>query len=173
MYGMSQSIDLIRQMREQNGHHFANDIFKCNLLSENVIIFIQIFINICCCGSSWQSVWKWVMAWRQSGCKPLPEPTIPRCLTPYGVIRPHCVTIIFLDISQLSWKIIIIGNYFREIYRISNLSWKGLAYALSLSLLFSTQYRVRYAHVIARNDCIYTVFLYFIHSWIFRKPLTI
>ena len=60
---------------EQNGRHFADDIFKCNLLNENVWILIKISLkfvprdpinNILALVQ--------IMAWRRPGEKPLFEP---------------------------------------------------------------------------------------------------
>ena len=66
----------------QNGHHFADDIFKCIFLNENVWIPIKISLkfvpkipinNI--------PALVQIMAWRWQGDKPLSEPVLVRLLT--------------------------------------------------------------------------------------------
>ena len=59
----------------QNGHHFANDIFKCIFLNENVWISIKIspkFIHKGPIDNIPGLVQR--MAWRRPGDKPLSEP---------------------------------------------------------------------------------------------------
>ena len=59
----------------QNRRHFADDVFKCNFLNENVVIPIKISLkfvpkgpinNIPALGQ--------IMAWHRTGDKPLSEP---------------------------------------------------------------------------------------------------
>ena len=71
----------------QNGRHFADDIFKCIFLNENVWISSKIFsIKINNIPALVQ-----VMAWRRPGNKPLYEPTMVSLLTHICVTRPQWV----------------------------------------------------------------------------------
>ena len=58
----------------QNGHHFADNIFKCISLNEKKILnFKQNFTEICSLGSNWQfygSILVQIMACRRIGDKP-------------------------------------------------------------------------------------------------------
>ena len=76
----------------QNGRHFPDDIFKCIFLNENVWISIKISLkfvpkvpinNI--------PALVQIMAWRQSGDKPLYEPMMVSLLTHICVTRPKWV----------------------------------------------------------------------------------
>ena len=62
---------------EQNGRHFAEDIFKCIFLNENIIISIQFSLKFVPKGPiDNKSTSVHVMAWRLFGAKPLPEPML-------------------------------------------------------------------------------------------------
>ena len=72
----------------QNGHHFADDIFNCIFLNENVWILIKISLkfvpknpinNI--------PALVQIMAWRRPGDKPLSEPMMVNLLTHICVTR--------------------------------------------------------------------------------------
>ena len=59
----------------QNGHHFAEDIFRCIFLNENAWIFIMISLNFVPKGSINNiPALVQIMAWRRRGDKPLSEP---------------------------------------------------------------------------------------------------
>ena len=59
----------------QNGHHFADDIFICIFVKENFCILIKISLKFVPKGPiENKSALVQVMAWRQTGDKPLPEP---------------------------------------------------------------------------------------------------
>ena len=79
----------------QNGRHFADDIFKCIFLNENVSIAIKISLKFVPKGpiSNIPSLVQ-IMAWRRPGNKPLSEPMMARlhiCVT-----RPQWVKIHFV-----------------------------------------------------------------------------
>ena len=57
----------------QNGHHFAGDSFKCVSLNENVWISLIISLRFVSVGQIQFSVLIQVMAWCQTGVKPLSE----------------------------------------------------------------------------------------------------
>ena len=74
----------------QNGRHFADDIFKCIFLNENVRISIKISLkfvpkdpinNI--------PALVQIMAWHRPGDKPLSEPMMVTLLTHICVTRPQ------------------------------------------------------------------------------------
>ena len=78
----------------QNGHRFADDVFKCVFLNGNVWILLKISLKF---------VLKFpinnipalvqIMAWRRSGDKPLSEPMMVSLLTHICVTRPQWVTV--------------------------------------------------------------------------------
>ena len=79
----------------QNGRRFANDIFKCIFLKENVWILLKIslkyipkvpFNNI-------PSLVQ-IMAWRRPGDKPLSEPMMVSLLTHICVTQPQWVNML-------------------------------------------------------------------------------
>ena len=72
----SASISFLNTLRpRQNGHHFADDIFKCIFLNENIWILIKISLKFVP-KSPINNIPALVqiMAWRRSGDKPLSEP---------------------------------------------------------------------------------------------------
>ena len=63
----------------RNGHHFADDIFICIFLDENVRISIKISPNFVPNGSINNiPALVQIMAWRPIGDKPLSEPMLTR-----------------------------------------------------------------------------------------------
>ena len=59
---------------EQNGRHWADDIFNCIFLNENVGVMIQIWLKfVPGCPIDNKSALVQVMAWCLTGTKPLPE----------------------------------------------------------------------------------------------------
>ena len=76
----------------QNGRHFADDIFKCIFLKENVWILIKIsFKFVPKCPINNISSLVQMMAWHRSGYKPLSEPMMVSLLTHICVTRPQWV----------------------------------------------------------------------------------
>ena len=83
----------------QNGRHFADDIFKCIFLNENVWIAINISLKILPKGSINNTLaLAQMMAWRRPGDKPLSETMVVRLRTHIGVTRPRWVK--WLDIGS-------------------------------------------------------------------------
>ena len=78
--------------RDKMAHHFADDIFKCIFLYENVLILIKISLNFIPKGpiNNIPALVE-IMAWRQPGDKPLSEPMVVILLTHIYVIRPQWV----------------------------------------------------------------------------------
>ena len=75
-----------------NGRHFADDIFKCIFFNENVRISIKISIKFVPTGpTSIIPALVQIMAWRQTGDKPLSETMMVRLLTHIRVTRPQWV----------------------------------------------------------------------------------
>ena len=76
----------------QNGHLFADDIFKCISLNENIWISIKIslkFVPKCVINNIPALVQ--IMTWRRPGDKPLSEPLMVRLPTNICVTRPQWV----------------------------------------------------------------------------------
>ena len=76
----------------QNGRHFADDMFKCIFLTENVWISIEISLKFVPKGSinNIPALFQ-IMAWRRPGAKPLSEPMMVSSLTHICVTRPQWV----------------------------------------------------------------------------------
>ena len=76
----------------KNGRHFADDIFKCIFLNENVWIPIKIALKLVPRGpiNNIPTLVQ-VMAWRRPGDKPLSEPMMVRLPTHICVTRPQWV----------------------------------------------------------------------------------
>ena len=76
----------------QNGRHFADDIFKCIFLNENVWIPIKISLKFVPKGpiNNIPALVQ-IMAWRRPGGKPLSEPMMVSLLTHICVARPQWV----------------------------------------------------------------------------------
>ena len=74
----------------QKGRHFADDIFNCVFLNENVWISINISLKFVPKGpiDSIPALVR-MMAWRRSGDKPLSEPMVVNLLTHIRVTRPQ------------------------------------------------------------------------------------
>ena len=79
----------------QNGSHFPDDIFKWIFLNENVWILIKISFKF---GPKVpinnNSAFVKIMAWRQSGYKPLSEPMLVSLLTYICVTWPQWIKIL-------------------------------------------------------------------------------
>ena len=74
----------------QNGRHFANDIFKCIFLKENVWIPIKISMKFVLKGQINNiPALVQIMAWRRPGDKPLSEPMMVNLTTHICVTRPQ------------------------------------------------------------------------------------
>ena len=75
-----------------NGRHFADDIFKCIFLNENVWIPIQFSLKFVPKGPiNYIPALVQIMAWRRPGDKPLFEPMMISLLTHICVTRPQWV----------------------------------------------------------------------------------
>ena len=84
---------LVNTLRpRQNGRHFADDIFKCIFLNENVWIPLKISLKFVPKGpiNNIPAVVQ-IMAWRRPGDKPLSEPVMVSLLTHICVTRPQWV----------------------------------------------------------------------------------
>ena len=84
----------------QNGRHFADSIFECIFLNENVWMVIQIslkFVPQVLINSI--VVFVQMMAWRRPGDKPLSEPIMVRLVTHICVTGPHYVQWHFITIN--------------------------------------------------------------------------
>ena len=103
-------INTLRLM--QNGRHFPDDIFKCIFLNESIWISIEISLKLVPKGpiNNIPALVQ-IMAWRQTGNKPLSEPMLVCSLTHICVTRPQWVntwsTMGFHVISLATYKDII------------------------------------------------------------------
>ena len=76
----------------QNGRHFADDIFKCIFLNENVFITVKISLKFVPKGPIKNiPALVQIMAWRRPGGKPLSEPMLVSLTTHICVTRPQWV----------------------------------------------------------------------------------
>ena len=76
----------------QNGHHIANDIFKCIFMNENVRILIEFSLKFVPVGLITNiPALGLIMAWRWPGNNPLSESMMVRLPTHICVTRPQWV----------------------------------------------------------------------------------
>ena len=89
----SSVVELLNTLRpRRNGRHFADDIFKCIFLNENIRISIEISLKFVPKGPiNNNKALVQIMAWRRSGGKPLSEPMMVILLTHICVTRPQWV----------------------------------------------------------------------------------
>ena len=92
-------LNTLRQ--RQNGRCFADDIFKCIFLNENVWISIKISMKFVPKGpiNNIPTLVQ-IMAWRRSGDKPLSEPMMVSLLMHICVTRPQWVKGLMMRVSQ-------------------------------------------------------------------------
>ena len=101
-YGVTrlQWVNMLRP--RQNGRYFADDVFKCIFLNENVWILLKISLkfvpkipinNI--------PVWVKIMTLRRSGDKPSSEPVMVSLLTHECVTRSQCVNRDIIALLQM------------------------------------------------------------------------
>ena len=85
--------DTLNTLRlRRNGRQFADDMFKCIFLIENVWIPIEISLKFVPKGSIVNNPALFqIMAWRRPGDKPLSETIMVSSLTHICVTRPHWV----------------------------------------------------------------------------------
>ena len=92
----------------QNRRHFAEDIFKCIFLNENVWILIRISLKyVPKCFINNNPALVQMMAWRRPGDKPLSEPMMVSLPTHICVIRPQWVNTCCILIkcwSKYQWR---------------------------------------------------------------------
>ena len=96
------SINTLRPRR--NRRHFADDIFKCILLNENVLISIKISLKFSPNGpiNNIPALVQ-IMAWHRPGDKPLSEPMMIISLTHICVNRPQWVNQEFTFCHFFRW----------------------------------------------------------------------
>ena len=86
----TQSFNTLRP--RQNGRHFADDIFKCIFLNENLWISIKFSLKFVPKGPiNHIPALVQIMAWRRPGDKPLSEPMMIILLVHICVTRPQWV----------------------------------------------------------------------------------
>ena len=88
-------VAVINSLRpRQNGRHFADDIFQCIFVNENVWISMKISLKFVLKGpiSNIPALVQ-IMDWRRPGDKPLSEPMMVSLLTHICVTRPQWVNL--------------------------------------------------------------------------------
>ena len=105
----------------QNGHHFADAIFKCIFLNENVWILIGISLKFVPRGpiNNIPALVQ-IMAWRWSGDNPLSEPMMSILLMHICVTRPQ-------------WAILYLDGVLVAVHVISPISFRVASLALGQS----------------------------------------
>ena len=89
---MSHNVNTLRP--RQHGRHFADDIFKCIFLNENVWIPIEISLKfVPKCPTNNIPAMVQIMAWRRPGDKPLSEAMMVSLSTHICVARPQWVNV--------------------------------------------------------------------------------
>ena len=104
---MHDSMAINRLRPGQNGRHFADDIFKCMYLNENVWTLIKISLKFVPKGpiNNIPALVQ-IMAWSRPGDKPLSEPMTVKLPTHMCVTRPQWVKAWgFYLYRDCSWKI--------------------------------------------------------------------
>ena len=132
--------DLNTLRPRQNGRHFADDIFKCIFLNENVWIPIKISLKFVPQGpiNNIPALVQ-IMAWRRSGDKPLSEPMMVGLLTHICVTRPQWVNSLApgrfkVNFRWVIFKLILVVNGFK-ISCETALIWVSLDHAYDKSTL--------------------------------------
>ena len=107
----------------QNCHHFADDIFKCIFLNENVWISLKIslkFVPTVQINNIPALVL--IMAWRRPGDKPLSEPMMVISLTHICVTRPQWVNVDNGFVLNQWWPCSLIHMEITRLKRVDNSS---------------------------------------------------
>ena len=94
----------------QNGRHFADDIFKCIFLNENVWIPLKTSLTFVPKGpiNNIPTLVQ-VMAWRRSGDKPLSEPMVVNSSTHICVTRPQWVKTLWGSLLSIPYLLCVMG----------------------------------------------------------------
>ena len=95
------TMDMNTSMPRQNGHYFADDIFKCIFFNENIWISLKIslkFVPKVRINNISALVQR--MAWRRPGDKPLSEPMMVSLLTHLCVTRSQWVRVTVLATTR-------------------------------------------------------------------------
>ena len=96
----------------QDGRHFADDIFKCIFLNENVWIPIKISLKFVPNGPINNiPAMVQIMAWRRPGDKPLSEPMVVSIATHICVVRPQWVNTSTVQNAFLTIKYLVYINF--------------------------------------------------------------
>ena len=126
-----QCIDTLRP--RQNGRHFADEMFKCIFVNENVWIPIEISLKFVPKGSINNNPALFqIMAWRRPGDKPLSETMMVSSLTHICVTRPqwvnYCSRRISTDLASTSdWLLYIKTSNWLQRFGIVQSDWVNCA----------------------------------------------
>ena len=117
----------------QNGRHFADDIFKCIFLNENVWILIKISLKFVPQGPVNNILaLVQIMAWRRSGDKPLSELMLVSLPTHICVTRPQWVN---SSLDEVPLKACV-SNYILHVIDLQVINYPCLKHNADLAWLF-------------------------------------
>ena len=110
--GLHGSSGLVNTLRpRQNGHHFADNIFKCIFFNENPWIALKISLKfVPKVRINNVPALVQIMAWRRPGDKPLSEPMMVSFLTHICITRPQWVNDQTCLVWMGYWKMKIYSN---------------------------------------------------------------
>ena len=137
----------------QNGRHFADDMFKCIFLNENVWIPIEISLK-CVPKVPINNIPSLVqiMAWRRSGDKSLSEPMMDSLLTHICVTRPQWAKSYMGQVTELwlSCYLVLLSIYqvtrqpqFHDLTHMYQYNVYGIKIAV---LILQVSYKPVYSH---------------------------
>ena len=110
--------------RRQNGHQFAEDIFKCTFLNENIWIWINISLKFVPKGPiNTIPALVQIMAWCRPGDKPLSEATIVRLPTHICVTRPQWVNCNVWWYAARCCQLLQITNVQNQVRKMISIIW--------------------------------------------------
>ena len=105
--------------------HFADDIFKCIFLNENIWIPIKISLGLVPQGPINNSpAMVQIMAWQRPGDKPLSEPMMVSLPTHIGVARPQWVKHLYFSVLLVVHVVTVNGTLFRHHLTSNVCLWK-------------------------------------------------
>ena len=118
----------------RNGHHFADDIFKCFFFNENVWILIKISLKFVLKGQINNiPALVQIMAWHRPGDKPLSEPMMVSLPTHICVTRPEWVKLRFLKQENENYAALVgLPLTYKGRYQITNIIQTGFSNGFSL-----------------------------------------
>ena len=139
----------------QNGRHFADDIFKCIFLNENVWIPAKISMKFVPKGpiNNIPALVQ-IMAWRRPGDKPLSEPMMVSLTTHICVTRPQWVNLRFEYLHLRIWHV--------------HSTLNRIGRKFNQRLLISIMVHVLFNPIFNLHICLFSSIW---HSWVRKYPM--